>query len=308
MPPRTVTATASRREITLMRTATEADERHDDPADAVRHAEDELGAVQPGDEPDGQQRDVDGRVQERGGLQPVVGDDPAHVRRGPGPSGAAASSASAGHSPTSAGHQAKSSCSSSGRTSAPAREPGEPDDHDHPVGKTDQRLDGQPLGRHRPLLHELALERLGGALAEVDRAAGAERPAPGPLRQPRRAAPGEPAPVVRARDAERGDRCRPRRPGRAAAPSAGAAGRARACRPPRRSRRGARRGRRGSASRGAGAPRWRGPPPPPPPARARTARRTSAPRRPPAPRVRGRGRRARGRLACPRRIRASHPV
>ena len=61
-------------------------------------------------------------------------------------------------------------------------------------------------GTDRPLLHELALERPRGALADVDGAARAERPAPGPLREPRRAPAREPAPVVRARDTERRDR------------------------------------------------------------------------------------------------------
>ena len=55
---------------------------------------------------------------------------------------------------------------------------------------------------------ELAHERVGGALAEVDRAAGAERPAPGPRGDPRRAPAGQPAPVGGARDAQRGDAAR----------------------------------------------------------------------------------------------------
>ena len=71
------------------------------------------------------------------------------------------------------------------------------DEHDEPLGQAQQRLAADALGRDRPLLLELADERVGGALAEIDRAAGAERPAPGPRGDPRRPAPGQPAAVGR---------------------------------------------------------------------------------------------------------------
>ncbi len=83
-------------------------------------------------------------------------------------------------------------------------EPRLPDEHDEPVRQAQQHLAAHALGRDRPLLAQLAHERVGGALAEVDRAAGAERPAPGPRGDPRGAPSGEPAPVGGAGDAQRG--------------------------------------------------------------------------------------------------------
>ena len=62
--------------------------------------------------------------------------------------------------------------------------------------------------RDLPLLVQLARERGEGALALVDRAAGAERPAAGPGGEPVGAAAGEPAALAVAHDAERGDRRR----------------------------------------------------------------------------------------------------
>ena len=87
-------------------------------------------------------------------------------------------------------------------------QPGLADEHDQLVGQADERLAAHALGRDRPLLAQLAHERVGRALAQVDRAAGAERPAPGPRRQPGGAAAGEPAALGVAHDAQRGDDCR----------------------------------------------------------------------------------------------------
>ena len=61
------------------------------------------------------------------------------------------------------------------------------------------------VGHHRPLLLELAGERVGGVLAHLDRAAGAQRPAAGPAGHPGRAAAGQPAPVGVAHHAQRRD-------------------------------------------------------------------------------------------------------
>ena len=103
-------------------------------------------------------------------------------------------------------------------TSAPSAQPGLADEHDQAgwAGET-QRLDGQPLGLDRPLLLELARERLDRVLADLDRAAGAERPAPGPGRHPVGAAAGEPAALGVAHHAQhrqrgRGVVAQPQRP------------------------------------------------------------------------------------------------
>ena len=99
-------------------------------------------------------------------------------------------------------------------------QPGEADDHDEAVGQAHERLDRHALGLHRPLLVELAGQRMGRALADVDRTAGTERPAARPGGQPRRAAAGEPAPVGGAGHGERRHRLRgvavdePQRPAR----------------------------------------------------------------------------------------------
>ena len=82
------------------------------------------------------------------------------------------------------------------------REPGLADQHRHAGRRRDQRLDREPLGLDRPLLDQLAAERERRVLAGVDRAAGAERPHPGPGRDPLGAAAGEPAALVVAHDAQ----------------------------------------------------------------------------------------------------------
>ncbi len=187
-----------------------------------------------------------------------------------------ACSARAGHSPTPRGHQAKASCSWSGVTSAPVGQPGLADEHHQPVGQRQQRLGLDAGGRDRPLLAQLPHQRVGGVLAEVDRAARAERPAPGPGGQPRRAPPRQPAPVGRAGDAQRGHRCRRRRRPPAAAPSAAAAARARGPRRARGSRPAAPPSRRGWVSPAPAARRSRRRPPRRAPAWARTAPRSSA--------------------------------
>src|SRR4051812_31333716 len=73
------------------------------------------------------------------------------------------------------------------------------------MGQAHERLGAHPLGRDRPFLVQLAGERVDGALADVDRAAGAQRPAARPRRQPRRAPTGQPAAAVVAGDAQGGD-------------------------------------------------------------------------------------------------------
>ena len=100
------------------------------------------------------------------------------------------------------------------------------------------------------------VERLDRVLADLDGAAGAERPAARPRTRARRAAAGQPAPVGVAHDAQHRQRARPRRR-RAAAPSAPAAASAAGRRRRPRTRTAARPGRRGRASRGPAARRSR---------------------------------------------------
>ena len=90
------------------------------------------------------------------------------------------SSASSGHCATSAGHHAWASCSASRTTSAPVGQPGLPTNITSRWGSRTSASQRSALGLDRPLLAQLARERVGGLLADVDRAAGAERPAPGP--------------------------------------------------------------------------------------------------------------------------------
>ena len=69
-----------------------------------------------------------------------------------------------------------------------------------------RRSSASPRTRSGATAHsssQLAHERVGRALAEVDRAAGAERPAAGPRGDPRSAPAGQPAAVRGARDAQR---------------------------------------------------------------------------------------------------------
>ena len=126
-----------------------------------------------------EQRQVDDRVDERRHLQAPEGDEahhPAAVVTAARRAGAAARRPRSGQRSTSAGHHAKSSCSASGVTAAPSGSQASPTSDDQPAGQLDQRLDRQPLGRDRPLLVELAHERLGRVLADLDRAR--RRPAP----------------------------------------------------------------------------------------------------------------------------------
>ena len=99
----------------------------------------------------------------------------------------------------SAGHHACASCSWSGVTVGARGQPGLADEHDQVVRQPHERLAADALGGDRPLLVQLARERGERALALVDRAAGAERPAPGPGRQPGGAAAGQPAALAVAR-------------------------------------------------------------------------------------------------------------
>ena len=71
-----------------------------------------------------------------------------------------------------------------GVTSTPAGSQARPISIASRLGSEHERLDRQPLGRDRPLLLELAPERLDRVLADLDRAAGAERPAARPTRRP----------------------------------------------------------------------------------------------------------------------------
>ena len=95
-----------------------------------------------------------------------------------------------------------------------------------PLGSASSASTLSSLRLELPLLVKLARERLGGALAEVDRSAGAERPAVRPRSRPSRR--GGPPASGRPRCARRRARsgCR-RRPRAGAAPSAPAEGRAR---------------------------------------------------------------------------------
>ena len=157
----------------------EGQHAHRDPAEAVGHAEDELERVQARDDPGDEQHRVDRRVREAQVLERAgttgssqqAGHRAAAARR---PRAASAS--------RSAGHHAWASCSWSACTSAPSAQPGLPDEHHEAVGQAG-RAPRRGRARRRPTTPRRArassvVER---ALAEVDRAAGAERPAPGPV-------------------------------------------------------------------------------------------------------------------------------
>ncbi|HEX2071823.1 MAG TPA: hypothetical protein VHF90_09280, partial [Thermoleophilaceae bacterium] len=51
-----------------------------------------------------------------------------------------------------------------------SEQPFEPDEQQQAGRQPDQGLGAEPLGRHRPLLLELARQRVGGILADLDRA------------------------------------------------------------------------------------------------------------------------------------------
>ena len=78
------------------------------------------------------------------------------------------------------------SCSCVGHDLGAAGSQAMPTSSTSAVGQPHERLDRQPLGLHRPLLLELARQRSRRVLADLDRAARAQRPAPGPRRDPRR--------------------------------------------------------------------------------------------------------------------------
>ena len=128
-------------------------------------------------------------------------------------------------------HRAAAPCGAGARRPRPARRPGPPatrrrrrarrrggpragrqpglaDEHDHVVRQADERLAAHALGLDGPLLAQLAHERLRRGLAEVDGPARAERPAPGPGREPGGAASGQPAALAVAHGAERRERAR----------------------------------------------------------------------------------------------------
>src|SRR5829696_5421693 len=105
------------------------EQRHDDPPDPVYPAQRGRGGLERRDHEREQEREVDGRVQERQRLQAPEGQDAeergfgrvcAHRSASSAAMRRSGSSASAGQVATSAGHQANASCSSSGTTSAPA--------------------------------------------------------------------------------------------------------------------------------------------------------------------------------------------
>ena len=85
-------------------------------------------------------------------------------------------------------------------------QPGDADEEDQSAGDSHQCLGRQAFRSDRPLLVQLARQRVRRILPHLDRPAGAERPAAGPRRDPRRPAPGEPASVRRPRDAQRRER------------------------------------------------------------------------------------------------------
>src|SRR3954447_449134 len=87
-------------------------------------------------------------------------------------------------------------------------EPRLTDEERHPARRGDQRFHLEPLGLDAPLLVQLTCERAGGILARVDRATGAERPLPGPARDPRRSPSREPAALVVAHEAHHAERAR----------------------------------------------------------------------------------------------------
>ena len=104
----------------------------------------------------------------------------------------------------SAGHQANSSCSASGVTSAPSASHAWPTSIATPLGQPDQRFDLEP--RRAATDHsssQLARHGLRRVLVELHRAAGAERPPPGPRREPRRPPASEPAAVAPSRTRHR---------------------------------------------------------------------------------------------------------
>ena len=80
---------------------------------------------------------------------------------------------------------------------------GHPHEHRHAARQGDERLDAHPIGGQLPLLVQLASEGSRRALAKVDRAAGAQRPAVCPGRDPPGAPSRQPAAVPRPHDAQR---------------------------------------------------------------------------------------------------------
>ena len=148
-------------------------------------------------------------------LEAAEGDQ-AHDRARNVPILRSGSSASGGHSPTSAGHQANSSCSSSGTTVAPSGNHAWPTISTTSLGSLTS-ASTRSRRAHRPLLAQLARHRVDGVLVDLDRAARAERPAPCPRRQPRRRA----APPASARR-RRGPRTAPTGSARRCRPAAAA--------------------------------------------------------------------------------------
>ena len=103
-----------------------------------------------------------------------------------------AGSASSGQAPGSAGHQACSSCSASGVTSAPSGSHARPTSIASRLGRETSASTDSRSGATDHSSSSSRVERLHRVLADLDRAAGAERPAPGPRGDPRRRA-GRPA-------------------------------------------------------------------------------------------------------------------
>ena len=179
----------------------EAGERHDDPAEAVGHAEDELAAAC---RPATSQTISSASVDRRSGrttphFSRVEGERRGARSRQQRAMRRSASSASAGQRVDVGRPPGVVVVLVVGApTSAPGGEPGLADEHHQPVRQADERLDR--CTRSGATDHSSSSSRTSvsrRALAEVDGAAGAERPAPGPRGQPRRAAAREPAPVGR---------------------------------------------------------------------------------------------------------------
>ena len=164
-------------------------------------------AGEPGHEPDGQQREVDRRVEEREDLElleasraapPAASPSRRSVRRRP------RRASAPGRPATRRARRARGRAS----TSAPSASQAWPISITIRLGRQTSASTVSVLGHDRPLLLELARERSDRVLADLDRAAGAERPAAGPGRDPVRAAAGEPAAVGDAHRAQHRERRR----------------------------------------------------------------------------------------------------
>ena len=176
----------------------DADQRHADPQQAVAEPEDEGLRLRVAEhEGAEQQRQVDGRVKERDRLQAAEG-DVAHSagRRASRPAGRSGASASAGQRIDVGRPPGVGVVLGVGRDlRRPVGQPGETDQQHHLARQPHERLDGERSGTTDHSSSQLAGQGLGRVLVDLDRAAGAQRPAARPGGQPGGAAPGQPAAV-----------------------------------------------------------------------------------------------------------------